>query len=173
MDSKEFKIRVLPLGNKLHRYAAGILKNVHEAEDIVQEIFLKLWNMRHMLNEIQNIDAFSFRMTRNLCLDRLRAAKPSLIDEKLEIFLENSEATNSDPENELIINDAVREVENLIERLPEQQRTAIHLRDVEGYSNEEIAEIMDIEVNAVRVNISRARKNVRDSMTKAYQRWKI
>lgn len=173
MDSKEFKIRVLPLGQKLHRYAAGILKDIHEAEDIVQEIFLKLWNIRQKLNEIQNIDAFAFRMTRNLCLDRLRAMKPDLIDDRLENILRNQEATNTDPENEMILNDAMREVQKLIEKLPEQQRAIIHLRDVEGYSNDEIAEIMDMEVNAVRVNVSRARRNVRESMLKTYQRWKI
>ena len=173
MDSKEFKIRVLPVGNKLHRYAAGILKDIHEAEDIVQEIFLRLWNMRQKLGEVRNIDAFAFRMTRNLCLDRLRASKPSLIDDKLEIVLRNMEAADIDPENELIINDTMREVQRLIEKLPEQQQTAMYLRDVEGYSNEEIAEIMDIEVNAVRVNVSRARRNVRESMIKTYQPWKI
>ena len=80
MDSKEFKIRILPLGNKLHRYAAGILKDIQDAEDIVQEIFLKLLNMQDKLDEVQNIDAFTFRMTRNLCLDRLRASRPKLID---------------------------------------------------------------------------------------------
>jgi RNA polymerase sigma-70 factor (ECF subfamily) len=173
MDSKEFKIRVLPLGNKLHRYAAGILRDIHEAEDIVQEIFLKLWNMRQQINEIHNIDAFAFRMTRNLCLDRLRAAKPNLIDENLESALRNREGKNGDPENLMIMSDAVKEVQRLIDRLPEQQKTIIHLRDVEGYSNEEIAEIMDMEVNTVRVNVSRARKSVRESMSKTYHRWTI
>jgi RNA polymerase sigma-70 factor (ECF subfamily) len=173
MDSKEFKIRVLPLGNKLHRYAAGILRDVHEAEDIVQEIFLKLWNMRQQINEIQNIEAFAFRMTRNHCLDRLRASKPSLMEENLESALKNREGNSGDPENLMILNDAVKEVKRLIERLPEQQKTIIHLRDVEGYSNEEIAEIMEMEVNTVRVNVSRARKSVRETLSKTYHRWTI
>jgi RNA polymerase sigma-70 factor (family 1) len=173
MDSKEFKIRVLPLGHKLHRYAAGILKDIHEAEDIVQDIFLKLWNLRQHIGEIQNIDAFAFRMTRNLCLDRIKALKPTLMDERMETVLKSRKALSDDPEHDLILRDTIAEVQRLIEQLPEQQRTAIHLRDVEGYSNEEIAEIMEIEVNAVRVNVSRARKSLRESMSKTYQRWKI
>ena len=173
MDSSEFKILVLPLGQKLHRFAAGMLKDIHEAEDIVQDIFVKLWNMRQQIGEIENLDAFAFRMTRNLCLDRLKARKPKFIDENIEPGIYNRESNTPDPENQLIMKDTIQEVKSLIDQLPEQQRNIIHLRDIEGYEYEEIARVMNMEVNAIRVNISRARKTVRESMSKIYQPWKI
>jgi RNA polymerase sigma-70 factor (family 1) len=173
MESNEFKIRVLPLGQKLHRFAMSLLKDMHESEDIVQEIFLRLWNMRFKLSEIENIDAFAFRMTRNLCLDRIKAKKPKLLDTDNEPGLQETEAKVPDPENQLIMSDAMQEVHRQIGQLPEQQRMVIMLRDVEGYTYEEVAEAMDMEVNTVRVNLSRARKTIRESMSKIYQPWKI
>jgi len=151
----------------------SFVKDIHESEDIVQEIFLKLWNLRMKLSEVENIDAFAFRMTRNLCLDRIKAKKPKLIDTEMETGLQEREAELPDPEHQLIMSDTMNEVHRHIDQLPEQQRTIIMMRDVEGYSYEEVAEVMNMEVNAVRVNVSRARKTVRESMSKIYQPWKI
>jgi len=173
MESNEFKIRILPLGQKLHRFAMSFVKDMHESEDIVQEIFLKLWNLRMKLSEIENIDAFAFRMTRNLCLDRIKARKPKLIDSAMEPGLQEREAELPDPESQMIMSDTMKEIHRHIEQLPELQRTIIVLRDVEGYTYDEVAEVMNMEVNAIRVNVSRARKTVRESMSKIYQSWKM
>ena len=73
MVAKDFKTKVLPVSNKLYRFAARLLSNEDEARDVVQDIFLKLWQKRNGLGEIKNIEAFAMRMTRNRCLDMLRA----------------------------------------------------------------------------------------------------
>ena len=173
MEAHEFKIRIFPLGQKLHRFASSIIKDVHEAEDIVQEIFLKLWKMRDKLEQIENMDAFAFRMTRNLCLDRIKAKKPQLYNNPVEAGLGEEVAETPDPEDQVILRDAVSQVHIAMDRLPEQQKTIVHLRDIEGYEYEEIAEILDMEVNTVRVTVSRARKTIRESISKIYQPWKI
>jgi RNA polymerase sigma-70 factor (ECF subfamily) len=71
------------------------------------------------------------------------------------------------------IRDSADRVRMLISNLPEQQKTIIHLRDIDGYSYEEISEIMDMEINAIRVTLSRARRSVRESLNKTHETWKI
>ena len=173
MESNEFKIRILPLGQKLHRFAMSLLKDVHESEDIVQEIFLKLWNLRDQLREIGHIDAYAFRMTRNLCLDRLKAKKPDLVDPAEDSGIYEKGDGPPDPEQQMITRDALDEVGRLMEKLPEQQKTVLMMRDVEGYSYEEVARVLDMEVNAVRVTASRARKAIRSHISSVNQPWKI
>ena len=173
MEANEFKIRVLPIGQKLHRFASSIIKDVHEAEDIVQEIFLKLWKLKDKLEQIDNIDAFAFRMTRNLCLDRIKAKKPQLYDNPVEAGFGEEVAHVPDPEEQVIMRDAINQVRSAMDRLPEQQKTIIHLRDIEGYEYEEIADMLEMEVNNIRVTVSRARKTIRESISKVYHPWKI
>ena len=78
-----------------------------------------------------------------------------------------------DPEHALELKDTMERVNQIIGRLPEQQKTLLQMRDVEGLEYEEIADITGLEVNAIRVNISRARKKVRETIQKVYQSWKI
>lgn len=72
MLAKEFKTIVLPLSNKLFRFALQFTKNEEEARDTIQDVFLKLWQKRNTLDGIENIEAFAMRMTRNKCLDLYR-----------------------------------------------------------------------------------------------------
>lgn len=163
----------MPLGQKLYRYASGLLKDAHEAEDIVQDIFIKLWNMRSRMNEIKNLDAFTFRMTRNLCLDRLKARKIRFFNHSSDAGIPEPEFSGLNPESQLELQDTVNKIRMIINTLPEQQKSIIHLRDIEGYSYEEISDIMNMEINAVRVTLSRARRTVRESLSKIHQPWKI
>lgn len=173
METNEFKIRILPLGQKLHRFAMSFLKDVQESEDVVQEILLKLWNLRDQLREIGHIDAYAFRMTRNLCLDHLKAKKPDLVDLAEHSGMYDSGGGPPDPEQQLINRDLLGEVGRLMDKLPEQQRTVMLMRDVEGYSYEEVAAVLNMEVNTVRVTASRARKTIRSKISSVNQPWKI
>ena len=73
MVARDFKTTVLPVSKKLLRFATHFLKDEDEAHDVVQDVFLKLWQKRDTLGEIENIEAFAMRMTRNRCLDVIRA----------------------------------------------------------------------------------------------------
>jgi RNA polymerase sigma factor (sigma-70 family) len=172
MESKEFKKRILPLGQNLYRFASGILKDSYEAEDVVQDIFLKLWNMRDKMEEIKNINAFAYKMTRNICLDKLKGRRMQYYDSTGKGIPE-PEVNDPDPESLAEMRDSAERIKNLISNLPEQQKSIIHMRDVDGYSYEEISEIMDMEINAIRVTLSRARRSVRESLIKIQEPWKI
>ena len=164
MTVETFKIEVLPLKHKLFRLANRLLQNVPEAEDVVQDIFLRLWSRRNKLAEYRSLEAFAMTMTKNLCLDKLKS-KRSKTDEFTE---KHDQANEKTPYTEMEKEDSYNKVRKLIDMLPEQQRLIIQLRDIEGYEYEEIAEMMNISENTIRVNLSRARKRVRDMMIKTY-----
>ncbi len=160
MDSKEFKKIVLPLGRKLFNFARLMLEDNEEAQDAVQEVFLKLWNYRNKMESVKNIEAFAMKTTKNWCIDRLKAKKPVYIDSYTRNYDYREEQSN--PHDILESSYTMKELNDIIRDLPEQQRMIIQLRDVEGYEFEEIADIMNINVNTVRVNLSRARNKIKD-----------
>jgi len=165
MDSKEFKDRVLPLSQKIFRYAQRLLGNTHDAEDVVQEIWMKLWDRRDQLVEVKNIGAFTFRMTRNLCLDKIKLKKPQYYDDREEsAFRFDGADEGPDPERSLELKDTMEKVNHIIGSLPEQQQTLLQLRDIQGMEYDEISDVTGLEINAIRVNISRARKKLRDTL---------
>ncbi len=162
MTTEEFKSELLPKKNKLFRLAIFLLKNREEAEDTVQEIFLKLWDIKDDLAKYNNIEAVMMTMTRNRCLDKLKT--------KREKFSSLNEGINNQPYTspmeQTIQQDMVKQVRVLMQSLPEQQKTILHLRDIEGYEYNEIKEVTGFELNYIRVNLSRARKSIRESLLK-------
>jgi RNA polymerase sigma-70 factor (ECF subfamily) len=164
MTVETFKIEVLPVKHKLYRLAKRLLNNVPEAEDAVQETFLRLWTKKDALKEYRSIEAFALTITKNLCLDRMKS-KGYKTDE----LTENHEKMGeSNPHTRLELTESFEKIQLIIQSLPEQQRMIIHLRDIEEYDLDEIAEIMELNMNTIRVNLSRARKKVREMLTKTY-----
>ncbi|MDX5419766.1 MAG: sigma-70 family RNA polymerase sigma factor [Hymenobacteraceae bacterium] len=163
MDLQEFKIKVLPARQKLYRLALFLLRDKEEAEDILQDVFLKLWTQKEKLQAYNSIEALAMSIAKNLCLDKLKACKRrQLVDVAgMEI---SSEDVNPYQYSELT--DSMSNMQLLLENLPEQQKLVLHLRDVEGYSFEEIEQITGFTVNNLRVILSRARKSVRDGFLK-------
>ena len=158
MTPQDFKILVFPLKNKLYRFSKRILDDPEEAKDIVQEVFIKLWKKGDGLMEYKSIEALAMVTTRNLCLDKLKAKKyPSESIDKL-----RNEVEETGYEQKQDLSDMVQKIHQIIKTLPELQRTVIQLRDIEGYDFDEISGILDINENAVRVNLSRARKKIRE-----------
>jgi RNA polymerase sigma-70 factor (ECF subfamily) len=164
MTVETFKIQVLPLKNKLYRLAKRLLNNIPEAEDTVQEAFLRLWTKRDALKEYRSIEAFALTITKNLCLDRMKS-KGYRMDELSE---NNEKMGESTPHTIVESADSFENIQRIIQSLPEQQRMIIHLRDIEEYDMDEIAEITELNMNTIRVNLSRARKKVRAMLTKTY-----
>ena len=163
MLARDFKTDVLPISNKLLRFALQILRDEEEAKDVLQDIFLKLWQKRDELASVENLEAFAIRMIRNRCLDVIRSRRTVSVElvKKHNLPDENSLDTDA-----LENSDSVSLVKRIIAELTELQRTVIHLRDIEQLEFEEIAEATSLNMNAIRTNLSRARKKVRDEILK-------
>jgi RNA polymerase sigma-70 factor (family 1) len=170
MKSSEFKFLVMPYSERLYRMAFRLMGNREEAEDTVQEVYLKLWGMRNELIKYDSIEALSIRITRNLCLDHLRRRKTS--QEALKIEKEKGEGYSETPSDSLERKEEAEVIHSLIAALPEPQRSLVHLRHMEGKEYDEIAEMVNMNVNAIRVSISRARKQMREMLEKQYSSWK-
>jgi len=151
------------MSNKLLRFALQILQNEEEAKDVLQDIFLKLWQKREELAKVENVEAFAMRMIRNRCLDVIRSRRTVSMELVKKSKLPDEEGPDN---NELEMADSASLVKQIIAGLPDLQRTVIHLRDIEQLEYEEIAEATGMNVNAIRVNLSRARKKVRDEILK-------
>lgn len=163
MKQQEFLTTVLPFKDKLYRLAKRLLVSKDEAEDAVQEIFLKLWNGKEKIGKYKNPEAFAITMTKNYCLDRLKSKQAS----NLKIVHSNFQ-NSENLERKVEANDGVSLVFEIMETLPEQQRMILQLRDVEQFEFAEIAEMLELNETAIRVALSRARKEVREQMIKKY-----
>jgi RNA polymerase sigma-70 factor (ECF subfamily) len=161
MTLQEFQTKVYPLKNKLFRFAKRFLENTEEAEDVVQEVFIRLWNRRDKLDEYRSVEALAMVTTKNMCLDKIKARKyPVESMDNHRLFLESlPDETKADH------SDLIHGIREAIKSLPRQQQMIVHLRDIEGYEFEEIAEIMEMNENAIRVALSRGRKKIRELVT--------
>jgi len=157
MELEKFKSDVVPLRNKLQNVAKNMLANEVDAEDAVQKTFLRLWNQRSQLSNHPNVGGFAMQTLKNICIDKLRAERHNVSLDGISIA-GNSITPYTFTEQQ----DSVLIIRNIIDSLPETQRHIITLRDVDGYELGEIAAIIGSEESTVRVNLSRARKAVRD-----------
>ena len=163
MVARDFKTRVLPVSKKLLRFATHFLKDEDKAHDVVQDVFLKLWQKRDSLGDIENVEAFEMRMTRNRCLDIIRSNRVVPIDAETNRKMKEETV---DVHSQVELSETAKQIKMLINDLPDLQRTVMQLRDIEQLEYEEIAERTKLKVNAIRVNLSRARKKVRDEFLK-------
>lgn len=161
MNFQTFESQVLPTKNKLFRFAFRLLGDSEEAKDVVQEVLIKIWNGRE--EEIQNMEAWCMRVTKNLSLDRLRSLKRKQTD-SLE-GMEVKQETLS-PYERTEIQESMKRINELMATLPDKQREVMHLRDIEGYSYNEIGEILEIDLSQVKVYLFRARNAVREKLLK-------
>jgi len=164
MNQKEFLAQVTPIQDRLYRLAKRLLVSEDEAQDATQEILIKLWSNRKKIKKLRSIEAFAVTMTKNYCYDKLKAKSSS----NLQLVNSNYEDQHYNTVKASENNDSVNWVLKLMKELPEQQRLILHMRDVEQYSNSEIAKELDLNETAVRVTLSRARKTIREQLLKKH-----
>ena len=164
MKKVSFRNDVLPLKNELFRLALRITLNRAEAEDIVQDTLIKVWNRRKEWNAIDSIEAFSLTVCRNLSLDRIK--KKGNDNDSLEDVKAAEPLASSNPQDRMIQTDKVRLIRQIVDGLPEKQRSCMQLRDFEGKTYKEIAGVLDISEEQVKVNIFRARQTVKQKYLK-------
>jgi RNA polymerase sigma factor (sigma-70 family) len=164
MDLESFKNRVIPVKNKLFRFALRLLGNEEEAKDVVQEVFIRVWNSRDAMNRVQNWEAWCMRITKNLSIDHIRSSSRKNTRVMEEGFEMPHEAPT--PHEAAEMHESMKRINDMMVSLPEKQRMVMHLRDVEGYSYQEIAEILELDMSQVKVNLFRARTAIREKLVK-------
>ena len=160
MDANEYKRKFLPCHQKLYRVAFHLMGNAQDAEDMVQETYLRLWKKREeMPPDIGNVEAYCVAIIRNLCLDALKA--PQMEEEHHSIEELDMPQTGS-LMREMELKDEANIVVRIIGDLPEQQRQIVEMRDVDDCSYEEIEQATGLSTVNIRVLLSRARKKIRE-----------
>ena len=160
MKKISFRNDVLPLKNELYRLALRITLNHAEAEDVVQETMIKVWNRRDRWDELESIEAFCLTICRNIAIDKTKKAEnqnQSLMD----VHDAPDHSYTSNPEEQAMQQDRISLIRRLIDTLPEKQRSCMQLRDFEGKSYKEIAKILDVSEEQVKINIFRARQTIK------------
>lgn len=158
MELETFKITVLPLRQKMLNFSQRLVEDTADAEDVVQEAFIKLWYIREKLDAYHSVEALAMQVTKNLSLDKIKLRKPQ--GSELESVTLVSDAVSPDEQLE----QGSRRMHTALDlpSCPLCSKTIIRMKDVEGYELAEIAEITATPVENVRVNLSRARKKIRE-----------
>jgi RNA polymerase sigma-70 factor (ECF subfamily) len=165
MKNISFRNYVLPLKDVLYRLALRITLSHEEAQDIVQDTLIKVWNKRDDWQSLDNIEAYSMTICRNLALDALK--KKGNNNESLEQEQIDTPDRTSNPHELMIQKDRIEMVRRLVNQLPEKQRSCMQLRDFEGKAYKDIAQILGITEEQVKVNIFRARQTIKQQFSKA------
>ena len=158
MKEISFRNDILPLKDKLYRLALRITLDSAEAEDIVQDTMIRVWNKRDEWAQFNSIEAFCLTVARNLAIDRSQKSET----QNIELTTETQEMSDgSTPERQLERSEQMDLVRKLINELPEKQRTIIQLRDIEEKSYKEIADVMQLTEDQVKVTLFRARQRIK------------
>lgn len=164
MNQSEFMKTIAPFKDRLFRLAKRLLVSTEEAEDATQEVLVRLWNNREKLSTYSSVEALAVTITKNYCLDQLKSKRAT----EMRIVHSNYSDRQAGLQQQAEDRDSWNWVEKIIDRLPEQQKLIVQLRDIEEYEFEEIAKIMDMNETAVRVALSRARKTIREELKKTH-----
>ncbi|MBH1960101.1 MAG: sigma-70 family RNA polymerase sigma factor [Flavobacteriia bacterium] len=152
-----FKDTVFCLKDEMYRFAKRFVMSSDEAEDVVQDLMMKFWQKKEEIAAFGNIKSYAMRSVKNECLNRLKHhdVKMGFAD----FQLHRSELY------QIETNNLKEHILNFIRQLPEKQKAVIHLKDVEEYDISEIAEMLEMEENTVRVNLMRARQKIKEQIT--------
>lgn len=158
MQEISFRNDILPLKDKLFRLALRITLDRAEAEDVVQDTMIRVWNKRDEWPQFDSIEAYCLTVTRNLAIDRSQKKEA----QNVELTPEMEEAPEaSGPYDRLINDERMKIIHRLINELPEKQRLIMQLRDIEGESYKEIAKVLNLTEEQIKVNLFRARQKVK------------
>jgi RNA polymerase sigma-70 factor (ECF subfamily) len=155
-----FKEHIWPLRDKMFRLAHRITLSQEEAEDVVQDTMERLWRERDNFSLINSIEAWTLRLVRNLSLDRLKRSGRNTVA----LDAERDVAPVPGTDQQVEMEEKMRIVREAMDRLPEMQRSIMQLRDIEGKTYTEIAEILQISESQVKVYLHRGREKVKKSL---------
>ena len=155
MKIEEFNHIILPMRNDLKSYALRLTENDDNAEDLVQEVMLRIWNIRSQIKKGSNLKALAITIMRNKYYDQCRHDKRSETTDKIiEIPIEDKRAEQRDE---------IRLIQKIVNQLPPLQQQIFRMKEIEGYTAEEIIKITGCTADNLRKNLSRARLKIRET----------
>ncbi len=158
MEKISFRNDILPLKDKLYRLALRITLNSGEAEDIVQDTMIRVWNRREEWSQFESVEAYCLTVARNLAIDRSQKMEAR----NLELTPDTTELPDAlNPYDKLAKDEQISIIHRLLNELPEKQRVILQLRDIEGKNYKEIADILNITEEQVKVNLFRGRQKLK------------
>lgn len=158
MQEISFRNDILPLKDKLFRLALRITLDRAEAEDVVQDTMIKVWNKRDEWSQFESVEAYCLTVAKNLAIDRSQKKEAQNVE--LTPEMEEANDVNS-PHESLIFDEKMAIIHRLVNELPEKQKLIMQLRDIEGESYKKIATILNLTEEQVKVNLFRARQKVK------------
>jgi RNA polymerase sigma-70 factor (ECF subfamily) len=158
MEQNTFEIEAKRMRPALLRMATRYLESTDEAEDVVQDALLKLWFLRDRLEQYRSVDALAIVITKHLCINRLRGIRVEKVDLEQGVSIGGGE----NPEMKLVEEENMKEILEVISTLPDLQQAILRMKHIEGFEVEEIARLTGSTPVAVRTNLSRARKKVKE-----------
>ncbi len=163
-DQQAFGVLVTELYPNVYRAALRVLRQEQEAEDVAQDVFLKIWRDPPELRADANLKAWSARVATNGAIDRLRKKKPDISDDlpdQVDPAVSADEAMQAD--------EAAGAVQQAIDHLPERQRLALVLTYYQGLPNKEAADLLDVSVDALESLLARARRALKTTLSEHWQ----
>ena len=161
MTLQDFEREIFPLKDRLYRYVLSMVHREELAKDITQEVFIKVWERRKAMGDIKNKEAWCIRCARNLALDKMKAHANKVLNIEETRMIRDSVLQ---PYAKLEHSDLIDKMRHLLKNLPTKQREIFQLRELAGFSNQEIQEILGLEAGQVKTNLFRARKKIRESI---------
>lgn len=163
MQTNEFTDMIGPFKDKLYRLAFRIVKDPAEAQDVVQEVMIKVWKKNDYFQSLDNKEAWCMTLTKNLSIDKTRSKhKRNLSMDAVGFSVDRA----ANPHRTLESKDTLSHVKKLMDDLPEHYKVVIHLRDIEEMSYDEIAKVTGYNLDQVKIYLHRGRKDLRKKLLK-------
>lgn len=156
-----FRVLYDRYGVKLHRFAFGYLKSEEEAEELVQDVFLKLWDKRHLLNDSGNVKSYLYKVAVNSIYDFIRRRN---LEQAFQEFAGGRTDEADQTWDEVVYNDMLTQIDRLMAQMPEQRRKIFKMSKEEGLSHDEIAETLGLSKRTVENQVYRATTFLRDKL---------
>jgi len=167
-DHDAFEKLVEKYQNAVVGTVAKMLGNNAEAEDIAQQVFIRLWKSAPRYQVKAKFTTFLFTITRNLVFNetkrKSRKKEHSLEEQEENTFSTFEDTTSASPKEEILQHELQCKVDEAIAALPEKQRMAVILKRYEGLSYEQIASVLELSVSAVKSQLFRARTELRNTL---------
>jgi RNA polymerase sigma-70 factor (ECF subfamily) len=165
-DKKSFELIFNKYKERLYFFALGYLHSSVETEEIIQNVFISLWENRNTLIDSNSLKDYLYKMVVNRIYNHF---KHQAIRQKYLVHAETQDSLEDDHSQQIIYyNDLKGTIDNLIETLPERQKMVFKLSRYEGLSHKEIADRLGLSVRSVENHIYRALRHIKENLSEEY-----